>query len=146
MLKRSLAGLAVAGLLTLLRLTPELSLFRTADAYVGFPLIRGDFEPVANSNGVLFKLFAPWHTTPFHKETLDVFAIDIGRRKFAVSDGGGYNNILQRAASQYVAALGRLLDQKNATLSYVLRAFAMRPTCQLLMHTNDTWSGRHPPT
>jgi hypothetical protein len=114
-------GVALAAAaLAALRVTPELALFRVPPgaAFFGSPRPHGDFEPVGRE---LYRLDLAWHVTPYHKETLDVFAMHLGDGRWALSDGGGYDTTLQRHASAMAAALARRMGD-NGTLSLLLRA------------------------
>jgi hypothetical protein len=106
--------------LGLLRMTSELALFRVpaGSAFFGWPAPRGAFEPVGDG---LFKLDLPWYVTPFHRETLDLYAMELGAGRWALSDAGGYDTPLQRHASTMAAALAALMGA-DGTLSLVLRA------------------------
>jgi hypothetical protein len=118
-------GVALAAAaLAALRVTPELALFRVpaGAAFFGSPQPGGNFTPVGDA---LYRLDLAWHVTPFHKETLDVYALELGGGRWALSDGGGYDTTLQSYASTLAAALARRMGD-NGTLSLLLRACPAR--------------------
>ena len=112
-------AVALAAALGALHATPELSLFRAPGVvpFLGFPAPRGAFEPIGPG---LFKLDLPWYVTPFHRETIDVFALDLGGGKWALSDAGGFDTPWQRHATALHGALRRLMGA-DGTLTHVLR-------------------------
>jgi len=63
----------------------------------------------------------PWFVTPFHKETLDVFAIRLhkGGDEFAITDAGGYDTPLHAHATELERALRELLGS-SGKLTHVL--------------------------
>lgn len=100
--------------------TPELALFRSARPFWGRPVPRGRFEAVDGAPG-LYKLDVPWFATPFHKETLDVYALRLhaGRDDFAVTDAGGYDTPLHAYATELELALRQLMGP-SGRLTHVL--------------------------
>ena len=112
-------ALAVALALGALHATPELAMFRAPGVlpFLGWPVPSGGFEPIGSG---LYKLDLPWYVTPFHRETLDVYALDLGG-KWAISDAGGFDTPWQRYASALHDALRRLMGP-DGTLALVLRA------------------------
>ena len=113
-------ALAVALALGALRTTPELSLFRAPGVvpFLGWPAPRAAFVPLGPG---LHKLDLPWYVTPFHRETIDMYALDLGGGKWALSDAGGFDTPLHAHATALHAAL-RALMGADGTLTHVLRA------------------------
>ena len=105
----------IAAALGMLQATPELSLFRSNTW--PFPSPSAAFAPVP---GVpkLHKLPLDWFITPFHKETLDVYALEHTPGFWALSDAGGYDTPLQSHASALLRALEALVGE--GTLTHVL--------------------------
>ena len=109
-----------------MRVTPELALFRvpSGGGFSGYPAPNDSFVPVGTA---LYKLDLPWYITPFHRETLDLYAMELGGGRWALSDAGGYDTRLQHHASTVHDALRRLMGE-GGTLSLVLR------TCPARLH------------
>jgi glyoxylase-like metal-dependent hydrolase (beta-lactamase superfamily II) len=121
----ALGAVALAAALGLLSATPELALFQAAVPFFGWPAMTpGTFVEVPGTAGALWKLDAPWYISPFHMETLDIYAFRLGGPsrpgRWAVTDAGGYDTPLQRHASGLLDSLRRLLDEQSGTLSLVL--------------------------
>lgn len=114
---------AVAAALGALRATPEMALFRGPPGlFLGWPAPVFAFESLGQG---LFRADMPWWVTPFHKETLDVYAIDLGGGRWALSDAGGFDTPLQRHATALHGALRELMGA-DGTLALVLRACPAR--------------------
>ena len=99
--------------------TPELAFFRAPGElpFLGWPQPKADFEALP---GGVFRLDLAWWTTPWHRETLDLFALQLSGGGWALSDAGGYDTPLQRHASAVLAALLRLLESRGGSLRLVL--------------------------
>ena len=114
-------ALVVALALGALHATPELALFRAPGVvpFLGWPAPSGAFEPIGRG---LYKLDLPWYVTPFHRETIDIYAIDLGGGKWAISDAGGFDTPWQSHATALHTSLRKLMGA-DGTLSLVLRAW-----------------------
>ena len=129
---------AFAAALAAMRSIPEFSLFRAPGSlpFLGFPAPQGAFEAVGTG---LYKLDLPWFITPFHRETLDLYAVELGGGAWALSDAGGHDTALQAHASGVAAALAALFAQRGGTLTHVLRARPAGPrskTLRCCVHTH----------
>jgi len=113
-------ALVVALALGALRATPELSLFRAPGVvpFLGWPAPRASFVPLGPG---LHKLDLPWYVTPFHRETIDMYALDLGSNRWALSDAGGFDTPWHAHATALHTALRALMGAEG-TLTHVLRA------------------------
>ena len=116
----ALLAASVSVTLSALSASPEFALFRGSPAetpFLGRPAPVGAFR---SAHKGVFVLDLPWWITPYHKETLDVLAFDLGKQRFAITDAGGYDTPLQSHATALTRAVQELLAPRNATLSLIL--------------------------
>ena len=140
----ALAAAALAAALGLMAVTPELSLFQAAVPFFGYPPLQpGAFVVVEGSGGALWKLDAPWYITPFHCETLDIYAFKLTgpsrSGRWAVTDAGGYDTPLQLHASGLVHSLRRLFAEQGGELSLVLLTHGHLDHVGALPQLLSTW-------
>ena len=142
------ASLAVGLALHSIRATPELSMFRAPAAHWGWPRLPAPrFEAIAPG---LHRMDAPWYVTPWHKETLDLFALQLGPSRWAVSDAGGYDTWLHPHATGVLRAVEQLVGP-GGELSFVLLSHGhldhvgalplllkRYPGCRVVYHAAET--------
>ena len=150
-MKRHIAGLAALAVGVALHsiiVTPELALFRASSPHFGVPRLQApSFEQIAPR---VYRMDAPWYITPWHKETLDLFAVQLDSSRWTVSDAGGYDTWLHphttgvlRAVEQLVGPGGELSfvllshghSDHVGALPQLLKRF---PGCRVVYHDAET--------